>query len=669
MTSPAQDAGFSNNAQVGAVVTPCAADKRNLVLIPRKKANLYGPENRIKDLLKSYPSFCGASPLRALEYNFYPDLNAERTITAVLTEDPWSPHGDARPALKSGSINFELVGAAAGDFEITPASASGNEVEIKLKVKKFYQEDKLKDHSTIKIKATSSGHTAELELKVHRNEDVGTALTQSNDDIPAALGEITGNLDGALAEVLDKRTLLVRQASEYVSSKGVMAMQVLLNQVVARHKAVGDDFKWLEFDGMYGSGGVGADLKAFLSHFAGAFDYPHGHFNVAVDQELIDYVKAEYGAYAPGDIVDRAVLVGKERWTADKSYTQADGLLDIYEAVVLRLMDQMQDLADDYTTAFSTFWLHYPAHKKYEAGDAVDDELVVVSDTLNVRAGAGTNKAAVASVTRGATLARKGGQETVAGQVWYEVETPDGTLGWCSGSASLVRKLTKDRDKSTKNAGNHGDPGVCYALGGKDRPDAFAARLTDNATPPDSIQSWYQYVATAANGQPGIDPDAVSLPGNGCDCSGFVQNCITQSTFSDGTRVASDAIVKRIDPQPQTPSWPWNNCIGAKDFVGHYSRQIPYTAHNEGKQFLDKTDVITSLSHIVWVADRHPKIKHPSQDRDFMVFNEYGGDTYEDESQPPDDRFIRKAIKMAFHHWGIVLNGSNKKMGRIYLWS
>ena len=41
----------------------------------------------------------------------------------------------------------------------------------------------------------------------------------------------------------------------------------------------------------------------------------------------------------------------------------------------------------------------------------------------------------------------------------------------------------------------------------------------------------------------------------------------------------------------------------------------------------------------------------------------------ENESQPPDDRFIRKAIKMAFHHWGIVLNGSNKKMGRIYLWS
>ena len=364
---PAQDAAFSPNAQVAPVVTPCAADKRNLVLIPRKKTNLYsttGSDKRIKDLLKSYPSSCGASPLRALEYNFYPDLNTERTITAILTEDPWSPHADVLPTLKGGSISFELVTGAAADFQLSAASGSGSEVEVKIKVLKLYKEDALKDHSTVKIRATSGAHTAELELKVHRNEDVGTALTESNDDIPEALEEITGNLDGALAEVLDRRTLLVRQASEYVSSKGVMAMQLLLNQVVARHKAVGNDFKWLEFDGMYGGGGVGADLKAFLSHFAGAFDYPKGHFNVAVDQELIDYVKAEYGAYAPGDIVDRGVLVGKEQWTAAKSHTEADGLLDIYNAVVLRLMDQMQALAEQYTSSFSTFWLHRPSHKR-----------------------------------------------------------------------------------------------------------------------------------------------------------------------------------------------------------------------------------------------------------------------------------------------------------------
>src|ERR1017187_2604169 len=52
-------------------------------IIPRKPANIFAADYSLKTLLPDrYP---GGTRIKKLEYNFYPDLNATRTITAVVT--------------------------------------------------------------------------------------------------------------------------------------------------------------------------------------------------------------------------------------------------------------------------------------------------------------------------------------------------------------------------------------------------------------------------------------------------------------------------------------------------------------------------------------------------------------------------------------------------------
>lgn len=636
----AQATGFSSTAAVGSVATKCEQEKYNLVLIPRKRTNLYAADNRLKTWLKSYPAQCADSPLRGLEYNFYPDLNAERTITAVLTEDPWSPHSDPVPARKNASIKFELVEGAAADFQLssTSAATADGHAEIKLKVLKFHKEDTLGKHSHVKIRATVATYTAELDLTIHRNEDVGEDL----------------------AAVLNRDSLLVRQQKDYVTSQGAETLQKLLNQVVARHKAAAN-FKWLTLDAQYGAS-AGDDVKEFLTHFKGAFDYPKGHFNAHVDQDLIDYVKAEYGKYEDGCLVDRNLLIGKDKWAEGQPHTQVDGLLDIYNGVILRFFAEMKRNVQWYTSSFTTFWLHRPSEDPYQKGDDVDDQFVVTPAALNVRKAAGSGEAILETVKQGATLRAEGEEKTLPGnQVWRKVKTPAGTVGWCAGSR--LQKVTNDRAKSDQNSGNYGVTGVAYSFGGKDRPDAFAARLNGNAVAPKDISTWAQYDLASApkEGRPGDNTG----PGNGCDCSGFTQNCLTESVFPDNTRIVPATLVPRLEPRP-AQDWPWTTCIPAKDFVGSYSRGIPYHSNQEKKQWLDQADVIQSETHVVWVADRHPRIKHPTNDREFEVYNEFGGDDWF--SEPHDNKFTRKAIRMKFKCWGIKLNQARIEMGRVYFW-
>jgi len=667
MAAPASDAGFSGTSQVGAVTTGCPLEKRNLVLIPRKKAHLYAPDNRLKDLLAPYPALCAGSPLKALEYKFYPDLNAERTITAILTEDPWNPNCDPRPALKTESISFELAEGAASDFKLSATSASGGEAEIKLTVLKLHKEDTLKDHSTVKIRAKAKDFTAELELTVHRNEDVGEDF----------------------AEVVGRRTLLVRQKKDWLTSDGVKALQRLINQVVARHKAVAD-FKWLAFDGQYGAGAA-HDLEAFLEKFAGAFDYEKGHFNVAVEPRLIDYVKAEYGTYAPGDLVDRALLVGEEPWSEGMPLAGVDGMLDLYNGVVKRFFREMHRMAATYIDGFGTFWLHR-AQDEPRTDGAELGELVVIADQPNVRKQPSAGSESLATVKRGQTLASEGETQKVGGKTWHKVKTTAGVVGWCS--ELIVRRVTNDREHED-NVGNYGTCGVCYSLGGKDLPERFSARLNANVPPPDTICTWYQYVSTtpdaergAGEGQPGVDVDyqigdwkvPITLPGNGCDCSGFTQNCITESRFPDNMRIVPQGLVQKIEaqnPPPALGQWPWSPspvCIGANDFVDKHARLVPYFENVEEKQWLDETDVITNDNHVVWVADSRPQIKNKVKDRAFQVYNEYGSDKWFEHknggfwnaSTQPAGKYVRKAIKMEFGNWGVKLTSTVN--GRIYFW-
>jgi hypothetical protein len=62
------------------------------------------------------------------------------------------------------------------------------------------------------------------------------------------------------------------------------------------------------------------------------------------------YVRSEYGDYKEGRIIDEHMLVGLEPWRpgADKAVMDADGLLDIYRAVVWEYIRRMEFHATEY---------------------------------------------------------------------------------------------------------------------------------------------------------------------------------------------------------------------------------------------------------------------------------------------------------------------------------
>ena len=61
------------------------------------------------------------------------------------------------------------------------------------------------------------------------------------------------------------------------------------------------------------------------------------------------------------------------------------------------------------------------------------DDVVVDTDRLNLRLGAGLSKTVVDVLPRGLDLIVSNGPMAADGYEWYEVETPDGRLGWVAG--------------------------------------------------------------------------------------------------------------------------------------------------------------------------------------------------------------------------------------------
>jgi hypothetical protein len=72
-------------------------------------------------------------------------------------------------------------------------------------------------------------------------------------------------------------------------------------------------------------------------------------------------VRAEYGSYTEGDVIDAHLLVGPATWTrgAGSNVMAADGLLDIYTAVVWEFLETMRLRADEYRN-LNTNWYRHP---------------------------------------------------------------------------------------------------------------------------------------------------------------------------------------------------------------------------------------------------------------------------------------------------------------------
>ncbi|MBK7092151.1 MAG: hypothetical protein IPH59_10635 [bacterium] len=295
-------------------------------LFPRKKANIFESDQKVKALLPAdFPSVeKGFSDnLKKLESRFFVDLGTKRTVTAYVCAEKdgkWVPHADKEVFLRLGPGS-----APKAKLNLTKGTSDSDgciEMEIE------HPAETPEGTGLIFLQASFDEQFLtfnQLNLSIRRNNDTLADLK----------------------EVVEGKSLLVHQKSNAVESVAIKRLQTILNQVVARKKAV-TDFEFLETHGKYDDKCKKA-VKSFIEKFAGGFDYPKGQFNVKVNDLVKEYIKKEYGGYEDGQIVDRSLLVGPKEWAAGDAVNTIDGLLDIYVAVVERFFAEMLKYAEEYT--------------------------------------------------------------------------------------------------------------------------------------------------------------------------------------------------------------------------------------------------------------------------------------------------------------------------------
>jgi hypothetical protein len=371
-TCDADDAGIAQadsdqqsfcSSNVGHLVSTCGRDKY-LVVVPRKPANIFDCEMCVKPLLPDrYP---GGKRIKQIEYNYYPDLNVTRTVSAIVTSEAWEPKTDMRPEPLSGVPVYFVLGSqttAKCKLSSNQPSTDGNGVaSVQVTIQKLLSErEEIQAAACVEVIASLSPSCSpgdpEVLFTIHRNEDV-------DDTLGAA--EAPGDFASALAPVLSLKTWLVRQKSHFVTSNGAKALQQLINQVACRKKG---DHQFVKPDGQFGPG-VAGEVKKFLSSFStkpagdAQSDYRGCKFGVAIEddsnaqQGVKTYVNAEYGSYDPGTVVDAYILAGKAQWTAGGNVMDADGLLDIYTSVVWEYLEAGRERAAQYANAAVSWYRH-----------------------------------------------------------------------------------------------------------------------------------------------------------------------------------------------------------------------------------------------------------------------------------------------------------------------
>ena len=350
---------------------PCPiVELGKVVLIPRKAANIFADDKSIKTLLPDRYPTQGAF-LKQIEYHFYPDLNQTRTITAVVTEEVWEPERQYRPTPRQGvTVYFALGGGTTADVTLSANEATTDAegcASINVTVNTLNDtKESIEAAAMIEVVASLEPSCRPmcptLTLTIHRNEDVDQPLPET---------ENPGDFTTALRPVIDLETWIVRQRQHYVTSHGALAVQQLLNQVSIRKRTGGHSF--LKPDGQFGSSGA-REAGRFIHDFRGAVPagdtalqaYEACQFGVSVEDDaragkgVKTYVRAEYGSYAEGDVIDGHLLVGLESWSrgSGSNVMDADGLLDIYAAVVWEFLQTLKENGDNYAT-LSIRWMRH----------------------------------------------------------------------------------------------------------------------------------------------------------------------------------------------------------------------------------------------------------------------------------------------------------------------
>jgi hypothetical protein len=641
-------------------------------IVPRSKANVFeaGNSGIYKDF---FPDPAGpadpAKRIRDVERRFYVDLaikgadnvfRAKRKLTAIV--NTW----DGKPApnreitwtvAHCTDLEFEVGGARSRQPQAVKTDSNGL-AEITVVHRAAPPNSDMSPTSRAIFTASTHGAEATIELVVTRNSDV-----ESLDQItrPSEFNLWVYEPDAA---------------NRSPSNKQMKDLQEAINEVVSRHRRV-QNHGWVTLDGQFGDETRTA-LSKYLSTFTNVKgpDYPYDLSKIGIDTRLADYIDAEYGPFSiknaqnKGGVIDRRLLIGEVK---SNDTDKIDGLLELKEGVVDTLRSEMVRVANDYLNC-NTFWLHRPIHNPYQ--QAAD---FVFRITAQVKVKTAPNPQAQdlgPSTQVGELFAVIPGQAAAG---WVQINYPGVGAGWVR--ANSGQQFSNDQSIAS-NGGNLGGTGVAYSWGRKDLPARFSDKLNTNprAPPADGggnllrIANWDEYQGGHKVGRvsnQNIDPeDAVDPPlWTGCDCSGFVQNCLTGAKFAaPDQRIIPDALTAAITINPN--GWTQHE-IGTGGFVGAnaHAREVPKTTDVE-HHFVRQGDVIFNPGHIVFVAEPIPN----TAGNDFLVFNEYGSFEYYDQNglkQQSPNEFLRKSLRMPFHYWGLAngLNTATLQVGKPYIWS
>jgi hypothetical protein len=624
---------------------------KQIVAIPRKRANIFDSDKALRPLLPDrYPP--AQAPLKTIEHNFYPDLNRTRTITAVVTDVSWNPAAGARPEPAAGiPVTFSKGGRTTANITLSAMSATSDAegcASIDITVGELLvAKGDIEAAATIEIIATlpqgNGGATASVVLTIHRNEDVDGALAPS--ESPDAFA-------ATLSPVLNLETWIVEQATKHVTSNGAKAVQQLLNQVACRRHGGGHEF--LKPDGQFGSAG-GREARRFVADFgteaaAGAAPlevFTGRQFGVSVEEVPISppqgvktYVKLEYGNGTEGSVIDAHLLVGPERWVrgVGARVAKADGLLDLYAAVVWEFIETTAQRGTEYANVV-TSWYRHPNDNGPAQNPWPD---LVQQGVAYWYGGARKLEDFVADLTTNSA--------TPANGTWFQyLRQNNGRIGLHQGQA--------DNDVVV--------PTPAY--------NQYPHLNTD----PDITNT------TPANAPPNVPPHYVlhhvhGLVMNqytGIDCSGFCQHVAIEALFraEHCGDLAGQRICQRV------PLITHNNGIAVGKlstglWQSHYA-EMPSTAWRREVAF--RGDLLNvSGSHIVVLetADRAALVGSAAGD---VWILQASGDTRVTATAAPhwaQTECIRRVVHSPLAQWSSGWNSwghatANVEYGRIYLWN
>jgi len=361
-------------------------------------------------------------------------------------------------------------------------------------------------------------------------------------------------------------------------------------------------------------------------------DYPYELRNIGPDPDLLTYVQEDYAPFDPkttanrGKIVDRRLLVGGSR---DNTPAQIDGLWELYEGVVRPLQQQMRAYGQTYLDC-DMFWLHRPIHGPYVAGR----DQVFVCGAAGLQLRVAPDPAAALLQQNGVPVVLADAEHllvTATGaHSWVQVRHAAG-LGWVHVQPATGRLFHNDAGRyrvpdnpgqQDVNSGLHGIAGagfaqthtlngVAYTFGGKQTPDQWRESLRTNPrADPDQIMHYDEYAAGHRVGETQHEHDDLHNYTHmeaGCDCGGFVQNCILHPMLpGTDTQIVPRALVGTLP----------RHALHARDFVPGHARQV--ATETDNRNWVRVGDLVCNEVHVVMIAEDVPDLAH----LDFKIMQE-----------------------------------------------